>query len=117
MQFEKPCTVLLLGEMGAGKTTFVSEVVKRLCGAHVTSPTFGIINQYAPDIFHADLYRIRDAKELENTDFYEILYGDNIFFIEWPFNQVDPAAYAKCKRVVKVHIKVVNETEREFTFD
>jgi len=106
--------ILLHGEMGAGKTTYVINEMKKLCpDANVTSPTFTIINQYAPNIFHADLYRIKDMSELYNTDFFEILYGENIFYIEWPYNNVDKAIYEKCKNIKNVHIEVVSENKRK----
>jgi tRNA threonylcarbamoyl adenosine modification protein YjeE len=92
--------------MGAGKTMFTQKVVRAILGdqVNVTSPTFTIINQYAPNIFHADLYRIKAQSELYNTDFFEILHGDNLFFIEWPYNNVDKAVYKDLKNVVNVYI-------------
>jgi len=98
--------ILLHGEMGAGKTYYVKEQVKKMLGRDIaTSPTFSIINQYAPHIFHADLYRIKNQNELLNTDFFEILHDpENTFFIEWPYNNVDKSIYKgiKCRHV---HIK------------
>ena len=113
--FKSPCVVLLHGEMGAGKTTFVKSVVGELLpNVNVTSPTFTIMNQYSDNIFHADLYRIKDTAELENTDFFEILHGENIFFIEWPFNNVDKSIYDGLN-VKNIHIEVINESERKIT--
>ena len=116
---EKPSALVLLhGDMGAGKTYFVIQVIKYLVpGATVTSPTFTIINQYADNIFHADLYRIKNARELENTDFFEILQGDNIFFIEWPFNNVPKEIYANHPNLINVHIEVQNGKKRKYIID
>jgi len=87
--------------MGAGKTTFVAKELKKY---PVTSPTFSIINQYAPNIFHADLYRIKNVSELYNTDFFDILYDDkNTFYIEWPYNNVPKEVYYKCKNISHVY--------------
>ena len=48
--------VLLSGPLGAGKTTLVGEMVHLLCPqAMPSSPTYTVINQYAENIFHADL--------------------------------------------------------------
>ena len=86
--------VLFEAPMGAGKTTFIREAVRCL-GVRVgaTSPTFSIINKYSENtgtvtpqsghVYHIDLYRVESADELFNTDFYEIISGDNIVFIEW----------------------------------
>ena len=115
-KFKPPCLVLLHGEMGAGKTTWVKDVMKKLCpNVHVTSPTFTIINQYADNIFHADLYRIKDITELENTDFFEILNGKNIFFIEWPFNNVPSDIYKAHPNVVNINIEVLKNGKRKIT--
>jgi tRNA threonylcarbamoyladenosine biosynthesis protein TsaE len=70
--------------MGAGKTTFIREVVRGLgVRTPATSPTFSIINKYGEGVYHIDLYRVESVDELLNTDFYEILSGDNFVFIEW----------------------------------
>jgi len=84
--------------MGAGKTHYVKSLYP--CA---TSPTFTIINQYAENVFHADLYRIKDFSELGNTDFFEILEGDNIFFIEWPYNNVPKEIYNHHPNVVHIN--------------
>lgn len=82
---KKRALVLLHGDIGAGKTTFVCAVVRELLSnASPSSPTFNIINQYADNIYHVDLYRIKDESELYNIGFFEILDGNNIVFIEWP---------------------------------
>ena len=63
----------------------MSEIIKKLApNVKPSSPTFNIVNQYAPNVYHADLYRIGDESELENIGFREILEGDNLVFIEWP---------------------------------
>jgi len=93
----KPFVVLLNGDIGAGKTTFVSKILKKIVSAQITSPTFTIINQYSNNIFHIDLYRIKDEKELQNTDFYEIIHGDNVVFIEHPYNCVHASEYKNIK--------------------
>jgi len=77
--------VLFEAPMGAGKTTFVRDVVRALGRFQVsaTSPTFSLINKYSGNVYHIDLYRVESADELLNTDFYEIISGDNIVFVEW----------------------------------
>ena len=76
--------VLFDALMGAGKTTFIREVVRGFgVRTAATSPTFSIINKYSEKVYHIDLYRVESADELVNTDFYEIISGGNFVFIEW----------------------------------
>ena len=78
--------VLLYGEMGAGKTAFVRGAAERIIpSCHVSSPTYGIVNEYKGDgmhIYHYDMYRVSSPEDLETTGFYERL-GKDIVFAEW----------------------------------
>lgn len=71
---------LLFGNIGTGKTTFVS---KYLDNFNVTSPTFSICHEYSENISHYDLYRIECSQaSLENIGFLnDILY--KTVFVEW----------------------------------
>jgi len=70
--------------MGAGKTTFVCEVMKLVApSVRANSPTFAIVNEYTPRIFHVDLYRTCED-EFDNLGLEEIILGQNVVFIEWP---------------------------------
>ena len=80
--------ILLSGEVGAGKTTLIKEILKILkVNDNVNSPTFSIINEYLSDdkktIYHIDLYRIKNIDELHSIGFFEYLESDNLCFIEW----------------------------------
>ena len=77
------------GDLGAGKTT----LIKALCGelgveSGTSSPSFGIVNEYRTvnnePVYHFDLYRLRDAQELEGIGFTEYLDSGNYCFVEWP---------------------------------
>jgi tRNA threonylcarbamoyladenosine biosynthesis protein TsaE len=74
--------VALIGDLGAGKTTFVQGVV-----AEATSPTFALIHEYGGGripIVHADLYRIERARELDDIGLDDrIRAGDAAVLIEW----------------------------------
>jgi tRNA threonylcarbamoyladenosine biosynthesis protein TsaE len=77
------------GEMGVGKTTFISTICKLLNAEDlVSSPTFSIINEYNTQkgeiIYHFDFYRIKSAKELLDLGFNEYCADDTYCFIEWP---------------------------------
>lgn len=79
--------VLLSGDLGAGKTRFVQGVASGLgIDAAVVSPTFNIVLSYEGGrlpLYHFDLYRLEDASELDDIDFYGIVEGDGASFIEW----------------------------------
>ena len=84
--------VLLHGEIGAGKTTFIRYLIHSLEKKNkvklgeITSPTFSILNEYEIKnitIRHYDLFRIKDSNEIKNIGIYENIQ-DFITFIEWP---------------------------------
>ena len=86
--FAKKTIILLKGQLGSGKTTFVKELLSyKYKFNNVNSPTFGIINTYDVKenlIFHYDLYRINNVSELDEIGFYDNLETEAVHFIEWP---------------------------------
>ena len=84
---------LFQGELGAGKTTFIRLLINNLYvlnnlpkPSSITSPTFPILITYqlnSLQIYHYDLYRVKNLKELDELDFFENL-NNNITFVEWP---------------------------------
>ena len=78
------------GVMGAGKTTLIKALVKELGGSdEVSSPTFGIVNEYHFKSgkllgYHFDFYRLDDEVEVLDLGFDEYLNQDVWIFIEWP---------------------------------
>ncbi|MCB0279053.1 MAG: tRNA (adenosine(37)-N6)-threonylcarbamoyltransferase complex ATPase subunit type 1 TsaE [Calditrichaeota bacterium] len=79
--------ILLSGDLGAGKTTFVQFLCKYL-GVQdtVNSPTFSLLNIYDSDnfpIYHYDFYRMNTADELEQIGFFESIDSQHFVIIEW----------------------------------
>ena len=79
--------VLVEGELGAGKTTFVRGACRALgVTAVVSSPTFTIGQRYdAPiPVSHVDLYRVADLRNEDPDLLEDYLRADTIAFVEWP---------------------------------
>ena len=87
--------VLVEGELGAGKTTFVRGACRALgAGNEVTSPTFTIGQRYAADvpISHVDLFRVEDLRAEDPALLDDYLRSDAIAFVEWPSHGADELA-------------------------
>lgn len=85
--------VALVGDLGAGKTTFVRSCARALGVTEpVTSPTFTIVHEYeaTTEIVHIDAYRLDSAAELTDVGGDELIGVDTIAFVEWA-NQVSDA--------------------------
>lgn len=97
-----PLLVTISGELGAGKTT----LVKAICRGYgvteeVTSPTFTLVHQYAGErstVYHVDLYRMSDPRDLTNLGWDEMLAEDALVLIEWPEHAGD--------RLPRVHVPI-----------
>lgn len=79
------------GEMGAGKTTFISALSQALGvdPEEANSPSFAIVNEYRSDttaelIYHFDLYRLENLEEVMDMGFEDYLDSGALCFIEWP---------------------------------
>jgi tRNA threonylcarbamoyladenosine biosynthesis protein TsaE len=80
--------VLLIGELGAGKTTIAKGIVKGLGAAapeDVTSPTFTLIHEYGEDlkVYHVDLYRLEKASEVLSLGLDDLLDSGAVLLVEW----------------------------------
>lgn len=76
------------GDLGAGKTTFIKGVVAGATGIpceQVNSPTFVYLNIYegTKNVYHFDLYRLRDADEFLSMGFEEMFFSGGLCCIEW----------------------------------
>lgn len=84
----QPRAIYLKGELGAGKTTLARGLLRSLgvAGA-VRSPSYALLEPYAVaagTVMHVDLYRIRDASELEALGLRDEFQGNALLLIEWP---------------------------------
>ena len=79
--------VLLIGNLGAGKTTLAKGIVSGLGAAapdDVTSPTFTLIHEYGGGrIYHIDLYRLERAEEVARLGLDEIFERNAVVLVEW----------------------------------
>lgn len=78
--------VLFYGSLGAGKTAFIRGLLESFdTKIAVTSPTYTLVNVYPtkPQIFHFDLYRLRDENDLLDLGFDEYLDSGGIVLVEW----------------------------------
>lgn len=86
-QLTAPTIIFLEGQLGAGKTTFVRGLMRGFgYTGTVKSPTFTLIETYLlpnKEILHADLYRLKDASELDAMGFRDYFTDNSIVLIEW----------------------------------
>ncbi len=79
--------LLINGDLGAGKTFFVTELLKYLGGKSGASPSFAIHNQYQLKngiMDHVDLYRLKNNDDLESTGFWDLFAADKgVIAVEW----------------------------------
>jgi tRNA threonylcarbamoyladenosine biosynthesis protein TsaE len=100
--------IALVGELGAGKTTFVTGLAEGLevpRETRVQSPTFTLVNEYQGrlPLYHIDLYRIADAEELDELGLHEYLGGVGLCAVEWfdRFAEVAPPSYLEVRLELK----------------
>jgi tRNA threonylcarbamoyladenosine biosynthesis protein TsaE len=87
--------VLVEGELGAGKTTFVRGAARALgVTAPVTSPTFTIGQRYTAPVAvaHVDLFRVASLEDEDPDLLADYLRADTIAFVEWPSRGADAVA-------------------------
>lgn len=83
-----PLVVTLAGDLGAGKTTLVQAICRGYGVTDpVTSPTYALVHEYASargPVFHLDLYRLEDPRELENIGWDDVMAAHALVLVEWP---------------------------------
>ncbi len=108
--------VLLLGDLGAGKTAFVRGVAEGLGAspADVSSPTFTLIQEYRSGripLLHVDLYRLNNPQEVEDLGLEELGSGA-VVAIEW----AEKLPHAPLD-AIRVSIDHLGEDERRVTIE
>jgi tRNA threonylcarbamoyladenosine biosynthesis protein TsaE len=107
--YPKGIIVLLNGDLGSGKSTFVKNFVKLKTGKDLSSsPTFSIVHTYEEDIFHYDIYRI-SSKEFIEQGLYENFEKEGFHFIEWADDKIQNLLEKFGFRYINIDIKVENE--------
>ena len=88
-----PQLLLLLGDLGTGKTTLVKGIAEALDAAEadeVTSPTFTLIHEYDGSrngkpvkLYHLDVYRLESERQLETLGLEDLLTPDALVLVKW----------------------------------
>ena len=106
--------VLLIGELGAGKTTIAKGIIQGLGAAapdDVTSPTFTLIHEFGqdPKVYHIDLYRIERASEVLSLGLDDLLDQEAVLLVEW--GERFPELWPPDR--IEIHLAWVDDTARE----
>ncbi|MBU4312656.1 MAG: tRNA (adenosine(37)-N6)-threonylcarbamoyltransferase complex ATPase subunit type 1 TsaE [Candidatus Omnitrophica bacterium] len=117
-RLRKGDVVALCGDLGSGKTTFTKGIGNGLGvkdALHINSPTFVLIKEYEGrlPLYHLDLYRLNDLKDIEDIAVEEYMYGDGVTIIEW----AEKAKKILPKKHIVVKFKVKGAEEREIRIE
>ncbi len=105
--------VLLIGNLGAGKTTLAKGIAKGRGAAspdEVSSPTFALIHEHGGGrVYHVDLYRLEEPREVATIGLDELFERDALVLIEWGerFPQLLP------DRRTEIRLRALPNDERE----
>jgi len=117
-----PGAVLLIGNLGAGKTTLAKGIVEGLNAAPadaVSSPTFTLIHQYgqtgnetAP-VYHIDLYRLDEARQVESLGLEDLFASGSVVLLEWA--ERFPALLPRER--IEIRLRTLPDEAREISVD
>lgn len=106
--------IALNGDLGCGKTIIAQGIAAGLgITGIVNSPTFILLNEYENGrlpLYHFDVYRINDVREMDETGFHEYVYGDGLTLIEWAnlIEEILPAQY--------LQVEIKKDPEKGFAY-
>ncbi len=105
--------IILTGELGSGKTTFVRSLAmaRGVSGDQINSPSYTFVNEYScdPPLFHFDLYRLIDISELTEIGWDEYLARRGIVVVEWG----DRAGEMLPERYYRADFKIIDDNQRQ----
>ncbi len=105
--------IVLKGELGSGKTTFVRALVaaRGIDENAVSSPSYTFVNEYGgePPLFHLDLYRIGDSSELIEIGWEDYMAREGIMMVEWG----ERAEELLPERYYLIEFAIVDDEERK----
>lgn len=114
----KGAVVSLVGDLGAGKTTFTKGVARGM-GIFdiVTSPTFTLLNEYFGEeqkLYHFDFYRIEDESELTELGFEDYFpSADGLTIVEW----AEKAPSILPKKFYQITFEKIDDDKRRILFE
>jgi tRNA threonylcarbamoyladenosine biosynthesis protein TsaE len=109
--------VVLRGDLAAGKTTFVKEMVKFLClDDEVTSPTFSLQQCYGDKIFHYDMYN-HGLEHFISLGMLEELDKDGLHFVEWGDDELVDILSSAGIKTLTIYIEKISDDMREYKVD
>ena len=112
--------VLLIGDLGSGKTTLTKGIVAGMGAApenQVTSPTFTLVQEYGDGeddkVFHVDLYRIEDLRDVESLGLDDLFSRNSTVLVEWGEKLPRVAG----RQRVEIRLECLRGDERRITIE
>lgn len=114
-ELPRKAVVLLIGNLGAGKTTLAKGIISGLGASQpedINSPTFTLIHEFDRGrVYHIDLYRLDTPAQIATLGLDEILDRDAVVLVEWGerFPQLFPAGR------IEIRLRTISESNRQIT--
>lgn len=110
--------VALAGELGSGKTCLAKALLEGLNVLETykgSSPSFVLINEYKGrvPVYHFDIYRLSNVKEIIDLGYEEYFYGEGVTVIEWA-DKIEELLPEDC---IRIYLKILGEKEREIKIE